>query len=61
MSLKNSPNRFNTLYGAGKSAELLGDSEKAKFYFSALLKNNKTTGSNRERFVHAMNVINTKI
>ena len=60
LSLKNSPNRFNTLYGAGISAELLGDSEKAKFYFTALLKNNKSSKSNRERLAHALNVT-TKI
>ena len=60
LSLKNSPNRFNTLYGAGISAELLGNSEKAKFYFTALLKNNKSSKSNRERLAHALNVT-TKI
>ncbi|MBP1683740.1 MAG: hypothetical protein H6Q27_1307, partial [Ignavibacteriaceae bacterium] len=42
LSLKQNPNRFNTLYGAGKSAELIGDKEKAAFYFTALLKNNKS-------------------
>ena len=60
LSLKNSPNRLNTLYGAGISAERLGDSEKAKFYFTALLKNNKSTESNNERISHAVEVT-TKI
>ena len=60
LSLKNSPNRLNTLYGAGISAELLGDTEKAKFYFTALLKNNKSTESNNERISHAVEVT-TKI
>lgn len=60
LSLKNSPNRFNTLYGAGKSAELLGEINKAKFYYTALLKNNKSSGSNNERLAHALE-ITTKI
>jgi len=57
LSLKNCPKRFNTLYGAGKSAELLGDKEKAKFYFMAIEKINKSSGPNRERLIHAQNVI----
>lgn len=57
LSLKNNPNRFNTLYGAGKSAELLGNKEKAKYYYLALEKINKSSGPNRERMVHAKNVI----
>jgi tetratricopeptide (TPR) repeat protein len=61
LSLKNSPNRLNTLYGAGKSAELLGDLEKAKFYFSALLKNNKSSKTNNERLAHALNLVNNKM
>jgi tetratricopeptide (TPR) repeat protein len=35
-SLKISPNRFNSLYGAGYAAELAGDLEKAKHYYSSL-------------------------
>ena len=61
LSLKNCPNRLNTLYGAGKSAELLGDLEKAKFYFAALLKNNKSSETNNERLAHALNLINNKM
>ena len=30
LTLINNPNRFNSLYGAGKSAELQGESQKAK-------------------------------
>jgi len=61
LSLKNCPNRLNTLYGAGKSAELIGDKEKAKFYFTTLLKNNKSSESNSARFVHALNFVDNKI
>jgi hypothetical protein len=58
LSLVNSPNRFNSLYGAGKSAELLGNTEKARFYFTALLNINKNSGASRDQLVHAYNVVN---
>jgi predicted Zn-dependent protease len=38
-SLRLSPNRFNALYGAGRAAELAGNSEKAASYYALLLKN----------------------
>ncbi len=37
--LKLVPNRFNALYGAARSAELAGDSSKAKSYFGRLREN----------------------
>ena len=61
LSLKSSPNRLNTLYGAGRSAELLGDMYKAKFYFGAILKNNKSSESNSTRLTHSLDVVNSKI
>ena len=36
-ALKRSPNRFNSLYGAGRAAELAGDSETATDYYKQLL------------------------
>jgi hypothetical protein len=57
LSLINNPNRFNSLYGAGKSAELMGDKEKAKFYFTALVNIYKTSGSVRDRLAYAQNVV----
>jgi tetratricopeptide (TPR) repeat protein len=60
LTLEKNPNRFNSLYGAGKSAELIGDKEKAAFYFSAVLKNNKSSEPNNERIAHAVEVT-TKI
>ncbi|MFI5237556.1 MAG: tetratricopeptide repeat protein, partial [Ignavibacteriales bacterium] len=56
-SLKKSPNRFNTLFGAAKSAELIGDKEKAKFYFGELLKLNKDPKSTRPQTVYAKNLV----
>ena len=38
-SLKTDPNRFNGLYGAAQAAASAHDSEKAKLYYSQLLKN----------------------
>jgi len=60
LTLEKNPNRLNALFGAGKSAELIGDKEKAAFYFTALLKNNKSSKSNNERIAHALEVT-TKI
>jgi tetratricopeptide (TPR) repeat protein len=55
LSLKNNPNRFNTLFGAGKSAELIGNNEKAIFYFKELMKLN--INSNRAQIIHARNFV----
>jgi tetratricopeptide (TPR) repeat protein len=38
-SLKETPNRFNGLYGAARAAELSGDSEKARALYAKLLDN----------------------
>lgn len=61
LSLKNSPNRLNTLYGAGKSAELLGDLQKAKFYFGVIIKNNKSSEPNNKRLVHSLDIVSKKM
>ena len=61
LSLQKCPNRFNSLFGAGKSAELLGNSKKAKFYFTELQKNCKSSGEKRDRLTYASNFINGKI
>lgn len=42
MALKNSPNRFNGLYGAAVAAKTLGDTQKARQYFELLV---QATGS----------------
>jgi len=36
-SLERNPNRFNTLYGAGKAAEMMEDGKEASSYFEALM------------------------
>ncbi|MFZ0454366.1 MAG: hypothetical protein WCE54_18455 [Ignavibacteriaceae bacterium] len=61
LSLQKCPNRFNSLFGAGKAAELLGDYKKAKFYFVELQKNSKSPGEKRDRLIYASKFINDKI
>ncbi len=46
-SLKTNPNRFDSLYGAAKSAQLAGDIQKANAYYSQLIKN--CSGAHPER------------
>ncbi len=61
LSLKNNPNRFNSLYGAGKSAELAGNIQKSKFYYTALLNLSKSSELKREQVVHALYATAKKI
>jgi tetratricopeptide (TPR) repeat protein len=46
-TIKTNPGRFNSLYGGAQAAQALGNHEKAKEYYSQLLKN--CEGSNSER------------
>jgi tetratricopeptide (TPR) repeat protein len=46
-SMRIDPNRFNSLYSAGRAAELAHQPEKARSYYSTLLKN--CEGSNSDR------------
>jgi tetratricopeptide (TPR) repeat protein len=48
ISLGISPNRFNSLYGAGRAAELAGDMIKAEFYYSSLLENSDQVDTERD-------------
>ena len=51
--LKRSPNRFNTLYGAGRAAELVQDRGKAKTYYEKLLVVASKADTSRPRLEHA--------
>ena len=51
LSLKKNPNRFNSIFGAGRSAELIGDKKKTEYYYNQLLKLNNS--STRQQIVHA--------
>jgi tetratricopeptide (TPR) repeat protein len=52
-ALERSPNRFNSLYGAGRAAELSGDEETATEYYGALVKLSANADTERERLQHA--------
>lgn len=52
-SLKISPNRFNSLYGAGYAAELSGDKEKAVKYYSELVNLTSQADTERPEVKHA--------
>jgi hypothetical protein len=51
--LKQCPNRFNCLYGAGKSAEKFGDKQKAIYYYKQLLVITGSTNSDRQELIDA--------
>lgn len=51
--LQKSPNRFNSLYGAGVAAKKLGDKQKTVFYFKQLLTIVDTANSDRPEVVAA--------
>jgi tetratricopeptide (TPR) repeat protein len=55
LSLKTDPNRFNGLYGAGRSAELAGQHEEAVTYYTQLVKN--CEGSERPELAHAKEMV----
>jgi tetratricopeptide (TPR) repeat protein len=51
--LVRSPNRFNTLYGAGRAAELIQDRVKAKAYYKNLLDLARQADGRQTRLQHA--------
>jgi tetratricopeptide (TPR) repeat protein len=58
-SLRVSPNRFNSLYGAGHAAELSGDINKAKSYYSKLVQITIGVESDRPRLLKAKGFLST--
>jgi tetratricopeptide (TPR) repeat protein len=56
-SLRISPNRFNSLYGAGHAAESKGDIKEAKIYYSMLLELTDGNDSDRPRFKKAKAIL----
>jgi tetratricopeptide (TPR) repeat protein len=52
-ALDRSPNRFNSLYGAGHAAELEGDAETAADYYRALINVTARADTERDRLQHA--------
>ena len=52
-ALKRSPNRFNSLYGAGRAAELAGNVARATPYFKQLIRITTKADTNPDRLAHA--------
>ena len=60
LALKQSPNRFNGMFNAGRAAEALGDRTKARAYYAALLKfTNDGSKSVRPEFAHAKEFVSS--
>jgi tetratricopeptide (TPR) repeat protein len=53
LSLKNDPGRFDSLYGAARAAELAGKHDKAREYYSQVMKNCEGSKSERSELRHA--------
>jgi tetratricopeptide (TPR) repeat protein len=51
--LKRSPNRFNSLYGAGLAAELRNNKSRAVLYYKKIVKITETVKTDREQLKHA--------
>ncbi len=58
-SLERSPNRFNSLYGAGRAAELDGNVEGAAQFYAQLIEVAATSDSDREELEHAHQFVET--
>jgi tetratricopeptide (TPR) repeat protein len=59
-SLQISPNRFNSLYGAGHAAESEGDIKMAKLYYSKLIESTSHADSDRPSLIKAKAFISKK-
>ncbi len=57
-SLKRNPNRFNTLYGAGKAAEIAGNVKETEIFFNRLLELAGSSAPKRTEIVYAYNKVN---
>lgn len=57
LSLMRTPGRYNSIYGAGKTAYELGDMETAKMYFGLLLENAKGSVSSRSNLAEVSKIM----
>jgi len=53
LALQRSPNRFNSLYGLGRAAELSGDNAKAQLYYGRLVELSTQDSAERPQLQHA--------
>ncbi len=56
-ALERSPNRFNSLYGAGRAAELAGDAEAARGFYTQLVEICPAPTGEREELAHAQSFL----
>jgi tetratricopeptide (TPR) repeat protein len=59
-SLRDAPNRFNSLYGAARSAELSGQREKARTYYAKLVEGSKAADGDRPELRQAKTLLASK-
>ncbi len=59
-SLRDAPNRFNSLYGAARSAELSGEREKARAYYAKLVEVSKSADGDRPELRQAKTLLASK-
>ena len=57
LSLARSPGRYNSIYGAAKTAHALGDMEAAKTYFAKLIENAEGATSSRPSLADAKQML----
>lgn len=55
--LRAAPNRFNALFGAGTAADRIGDDEKARSYYEALLAQSELSDGMRPALKHARDFV----
>ncbi len=60
ISMQASPNRFNSLYGAARSAELAGEREKARTYYAKLVEVSKLASGDRPELRQARTLLASK-
>jgi tetratricopeptide (TPR) repeat protein len=58
-SQRTDPNRFHGLAGAGRAAELTGDKERARRYYTELVALTRTADTERPEMVHAKKYLST--
>ena len=56
-ALRNAPNRFRSLYGAARAAELTGDVERANEYYSKLVEVCRFADTERAELREAKNFL----
>ena len=57
LALERNPNRFNSLYGAGKAAEMSNNKEETIKYYTALLELGAEDSFDRHQIKHAKNIL----